>query len=88
MLGGIWIRSGPACWYSVGRRAPVLNAATVAAAQALTAAGVQILHVYGPNNTDQVEGITDLPDYHGVPTSTAWMTRTRPPTWPCAAPVP
>lgn len=43
-----------------------LNAATVAAAQALTAAGVQILHVYGPNNTDQVEGITDLPDYHGV----------------------
>ena len=23
VLGGIWIRSGPACWYSVGRRSPV-----------------------------------------------------------------
>jgi UDP-N-acetylglucosamine--N-acetylmuramyl-(pentapeptide) pyrophosphoryl-undecaprenol N-acetylglucosamine transferase len=43
-----------------------LNAATVAAAPALTARGVQILHAYGPKNTDQVAQIADLPDYHGV----------------------
>lgn len=41
-----------------------LNAATVAAAPALTARGVQILHGYGLNNADQVEALGDLPGYH------------------------
>ncbi|MEZ5119219.1 MAG: undecaprenyldiphospho-muramoylpentapeptide beta-N-acetylglucosaminyltransferase [Candidatus Nanopelagicales bacterium] len=43
-----------------------LNAATAAAAPTLIAAGVQILHAYGSKNTDQVEDLADLPDYHGV----------------------
>ena len=43
-----------------------LNSATVAAAQALTDAGVQILHAYGPKNADQVATATALPGYHAV----------------------
>lgn len=43
-----------------------LNAAVVAAASALTTAGVQVLHAYGPKNADQVATVTDLPNYHAV----------------------
>lgn len=43
-----------------------LNAATVAAAGELTAAGVQILHAYGLNNAEQVQEVQDLPGYHPV----------------------
>ncbi|MFN8127390.1 MAG: UDP-N-acetylglucosamine--N-acetylmuramyl-(pentapeptide) pyrophosphoryl-undecaprenol N-acetylglucosamine transferase [Candidatus Nanopelagicales bacterium] len=40
-----------------------LNAAVVAAAPHLLAAGVQILHGYGARNADQVEKVRDLPGY-------------------------
>lgn len=43
-----------------------LNAAIVAAAPALTAAGVQVLHAFGARNADQVEPVADLPGYHSV----------------------
>ena len=43
-----------------------LNAATVAAVPALTAAGLQILHAYGPKNADQVVSVEDVQGYHGV----------------------
>ncbi len=43
-----------------------LNAATVAAAPALIEAGVQILHAYGPKNSDQVAALAELRGYHAV----------------------
>ncbi len=43
-----------------------LNAAAVAAAPALTRAGVQVLHAFGARNGDQVTGVADLPGYHAV----------------------
>jgi len=43
-----------------------LNAAIVAAAPALTAAGVQVLHAFGARNADQVEPVADLQGYHSV----------------------
>jgi UDP-N-acetylglucosamine--N-acetylmuramyl-(pentapeptide) pyrophosphoryl-undecaprenol N-acetylglucosamine transferase len=43
-----------------------LNAATVAAAPALTAEGLQILHAYGARNADQIEPVADLDGYHAV----------------------
>ncbi len=43
-----------------------LNAAAVAAAPALTQAGVQILHAFGAKNADQVAAASDLPGYHAV----------------------
>ena len=43
-----------------------LNAAVVAAAPTLLAAGIQVLHGYGAKNADQVHAVRDLPDYHAV----------------------
>ena len=44
--------TAPPCWSSAARRAPQsLNRAAVAAADALTEAGVQVLHARGPKNT-------------------------------------
>ncbi|MEI2787140.1 MAG: UDP-N-acetylglucosamine--N-acetylmuramyl-(pentapeptide) pyrophosphoryl-undecaprenol N-acetylglucosamine transferase [Candidatus Nanopelagicales bacterium] len=43
-----------------------LNAATVAAAPALLAAGVQILHAYGHKNADQVASVADASGYFAV----------------------
>jgi UDP-N-acetylglucosamine--N-acetylmuramyl-(pentapeptide) pyrophosphoryl-undecaprenol N-acetylglucosamine transferase len=40
-----------------------LNAAVAAAAPDLLAAGLQILHGYGPKNADQVAGVRELPGY-------------------------
>ncbi|MEZ5185893.1 MAG: undecaprenyldiphospho-muramoylpentapeptide beta-N-acetylglucosaminyltransferase [Candidatus Nanopelagicales bacterium] len=43
-----------------------LNAAVVAAVPGLTAAGVQVLHAYGPKNADQVASLAGVADYHAV----------------------
>ena len=65
-----------------------LNRAAVAAADALTAAGVQVLHARGPKNTD----VTVPPAPRGSrPTWSwtiwsAWTSPTPPPTSPCAGP--
>ncbi|WP_324277412.1 glycosyltransferase [Blastococcus brunescens] len=68
--------------------AQTLNRAAVAAAAALTDAGVQVLHARGPKNTHVTvpERPAGSPPTCSSTIWNAWTSPTPPPTSPCAGP--